>query len=177
MGAGFEQGGLLALLALGHGMSYAHRPVANVLIGLGWHGKPALMGLAGAAVSAIMAPLVIWGFHGGLVGAACAIVLPLTVVDGLVIPIYACGRLGVTLPAFYRRVWTGAILCSIPSAIWAESASIWFSPFQSLLVGGFGAGLIFAAVCWRWGISEGQRARIRQGLTRRQVSAAAPSAS
>ncbi|MGE0480109.1 MAG: lipopolysaccharide biosynthesis protein [Phycisphaerae bacterium] len=103
MGAGFHEVGLLALLAIGHFASLTQRGSYFILLGRGAHGAPGAATAIGAVAGILLSLLLLGPLKMGLLGAAIAIVVPITIVDGLVIPRLACRSIGVGLR---RYAWT-----------------------------------------------------------------------
>lgn len=95
MGAGFHEVGLLALLAVGHLASLTQRGSYFILLGRGAHGAPGAATALGAVAGILLSLLLLGPLKMGLLGAAIAIAVPITIVDGFVIPRLACRSIGV----------------------------------------------------------------------------------
>src|SRR5207245_2542124 len=116
MGPQYEQGLVLAILAIGHLLVLAQRPLASMLVGLNLHGTFgfATLAMTLCGISLAFAGLAALGW--GLVGSAMAIGLPLTIGYGTFIPIHACRRLGVPLSEYVRAFRT-PVACAVPFAL------------------------------------------------------------
>jgi O-antigen/teichoic acid export membrane protein len=152
MGARYEQGGVLALLVVGMFLPVAQRTVATILIGLNLHGPLALANLAAAACGVGLSLLNVTVLGWGLSGAALAIALPMTLGTGVFIPIYACGRLGIPLRAYFRRTFLGPLACALPCGAWLLASRLTFGhdALLAVVVGLAGGGIALVPTYWRY---------------------------
>jgi O-antigen/teichoic acid export membrane protein len=164
MGPTYAQPLLLTILTAGHVVSMGHRPVNGILVGIGWHGTATLIALVASLTCVGFNVVALDVFHMGLPGVALAISLCLLVSDGIVIPAYACRRLGIALHRFLLTVWARPLLYTIPGGAWALTARLFLPSLASLIVGGIGSSIIIALCYWRWALSPSQRASLRAYL-------------
>ena len=152
MGARYEQGGVLALLVAGMFLPVAQRTVATILIGLNRHGPLALANLVAALCGVGLSVLNVTVLGWGLGGAALAIALPMTLGTGVFIPIYACSRLEIPLPEYFRRTFAGPLACVLPCAAWLALSRFLFGdePLLAVGVGLLGGGLALVPPYWRY---------------------------
>jgi len=169
MGPEYEYPTVLAALAAGHLVPIAHAPIFNVLSGLNRHGRPALLTLASAVVTAGLVWSAVTMLECGVVGIAVAMCLPLTALSSLVLPAYACRQLGLSVRRYYTAAWGRAGLCAVPFALCLGAARLLLpdSPVVALLTGGtIGFAALFI-VYWRWLIPVEVQIRILSRLRRR----------
>lgn len=162
MGPQYAYGLVLAIMAIGHLVPMAQQPLWNILAGLNWHGRAALANLLAAAVAAAAAILVVGWLHGGLPAAALAVVLPLTVVNGLYMPWYACHSLGISTREYLLRSWRGPLLAGIPYSLclFVSRELFLHRPGLALLTALLSGGTVMAIIYWFVVIPRGLRARI-----------------
>ena len=116
MGPHYEDGMLIAILAVGYLPVMVQWPTYNILAGLNLHGRPAVANLLAAAIGAGMLVLATAVMRWGLVGVAIAITAPFAIANGLFIPLDACRRLGLSFSRYILDALRGPVLCAIPFA-------------------------------------------------------------
>ncbi|MGE4092140.1 MAG: oligosaccharide flippase family protein [Candidatus Binatia bacterium] len=151
MGPHYSEGALLAVLALGHLITISYAPLWTVLRGVDKHGRPALARLLAAVVTVGLNLLALHVFHCGLMGAALAVTIPLTLLDGIYLPLYACRQFALPFAHFLRRTWYQPLRCTIGFALCLTLARLYFynQPVSALLVGLVGGGAVLAFTYWR----------------------------
>lgn len=176
MGPEYARGLLAATLALGHLAFISHIPAMYILMGVNAHGRPALVNLAGGVATPVLVFLALHVFGLDLVGTAVSVGIPMTVVYGLFVPIYACRKLRLSLVLFLRSAWTVPLLCNVPFALaliavrvlWAERAGL------AVLIGAVVGGIVLGAAYWRVALPPSARAAVRRRLSRRADPPATP---
>jgi O-antigen/teichoic acid export membrane protein len=163
MGARYERGELLALLAVGHLVSIVQQPAINILAGLNRHGPSALAQVSASAVAVGLCIVALRWADLGLAGAAVAIGLPLTIVHGLCVPIYVCRQVNLTLGRYLLSIWTRPLVCVIPFTVCLI--------VLRLLLPGHALGLVISGVClgglvlcvtyWTWAIPRALREQVK----------------
>lgn len=168
MGPRYEQGAVLAILALGHVFALTQQPVQNVLVGMDLHGRPGLARLVAALASAGLGALVLGPLGMGLAGAALAVAVPLTAVKAVYVPIYACRRLGIPLGRYFRETLGEPLRLVLPFALFLAAGRIAFldRPLMAVLVGGTAGGAALGALYWRHVLPPEIRARARARFPR-----------
>jgi O-antigen/teichoic acid export membrane protein len=168
MGKNYEQGELIAILAIGHLMTIGNRPVVNLLTGIGAHGRPAIANLLAAILSVVICLITVGVFHWGLIGAALSVGLSLIAVDGMFLPFYACKRLNVSTLSFFRDSWLKPILLATPLVICLLAIRMLFSqkPVVAILLGLAFGGMITGITYWKWVVPASERIKIRKFLSR-----------
>ncbi len=152
MGADYEAPLVLAILAVGHLVSLAQRPAFCILAGMHKHAVPAVAEAVGAAVSVGLGFLFIGPLGWGMVGAALAVAIPLTLASGVVLLVSACRILQLDARRYVRDLLPGPIVAVLPTVTCLLAAQ-WFwrdSPGQALAFGAGGGGAVLAMVYWRW---------------------------
>jgi O-antigen/teichoic acid export membrane protein len=161
MGSRYEPGLLVVILAVGHLTDMVSQPPVSILTGMNKHGRVGLVSLASAVSSAILGILALAVLGWGLVGAALALTLPLTVTSGVWVPLHFCRVLGVPL-----RELLGAclapVLWSVPLAACLLAARVFLghSPLLALALGMGTGGAVTGVAYWRHVIPASLRDRV-----------------
>jgi len=110
-----------------------------------------------------------------LLKAALLIALPLTIGRGVIVPVYACRKVGIPLGKYIRGAFLGPSLCILPFALCLILSRILFADnvFAVLGYGSAAGALILGLLYWRYILPENIRGRIictmrkklRQGLS------------
>jgi O-antigen/teichoic acid export membrane protein len=168
MGPRYADWPLVAMLALGHLTAIGHAPVYSVLTALSRHGWPAIMALGGALATAGLVALALGPLDAGLFGAALGVVIPSTLVGGILLPIYACRVLRLPLGRFLAHAWGRPLLCAVPFTACLVAARFAFAgrPGVAVLAGSASGAALLVAIYWRWLLPGSARQRVRQRLAR-----------
>jgi O-antigen/teichoic acid export membrane protein len=166
MGPDYREGLVLTILAVGHLTWIVQLPVRNLLAGLNAHGRPGMANFIAAIISAAAAILVLGYFDGGLVGAALCVTVPLTVANGVYVPLYACRRIGISLWSYIRDSTRGPILCGIPFALCLMAGRFLYPDraLGALLCGGCTGTVVMATLYWRWVVPGQVKRSVSQWL-------------
>lgn len=117
-----SMGVILAILTVGHCVRLAQHSNFVVLVGRGQHKVfgilTALMALFCVSASIISVKV----FNLGLLGIAWSIFLPMTLISGVVLPIYFNWKMHISTHESIRRVWWPALLGTLPAV---AMISIW----------------------------------------------------
>lgn len=176
MGPGFSAPTVLAILAAGHVISVAQLGAYSVLTGMDKHGRAALCEFVAAVVSIGLGLIILGPVGGGMVGAAIALTLPVAMVEGLVIPYFACKAVKLSVVDYVRGFAPGPLLASIPLALCLGLSRLLCvdRPMLAFVTGVGGGGLVTIAVYWRMVVPDPVRAsvvkRIGGFARRRRVS-------
>lgn len=131
MGKAYVHPGLLAVLALGSYPAWVQEPAWSTLMGLNRHGMLAWAKLGRALLSMALLAVGLGWLHWHLYGVACAMVLPLAFVEGIVTPVLGCRRMNLPVRDYYREAFLLPALCSLPFALclmaarWVIADSPW----------------------------------------------------
>jgi O-antigen/teichoic acid export membrane protein len=144
MGARYDQGLVLAIVVWGLFLSHSQRAVMSILAGLNLHGRTAMSNVYAAVIGISLSCLNIYVFGWGLPGAALAIAFPITITTALMIPAYACRRLGVPFGRYLRESYIVPFACALPLAAVLIAARVLFAgrPLLALIVGCSVGGLV-----------------------------------
>lgn len=117
MGEKYVYPGLVPILALGALAPLIQESVWGVLSGMNIHGRMALakLGAAICAASSLGVGLALLHWH--LIGAAICFSLPTVIVEGVVMPVYACRQLHLAPSAYYWQTLIKPGLCVTPYAL------------------------------------------------------------
>lgn len=169
MGRRYEEGLVLAILASGYMLPLAQQSVTKILAGLNLHGRVGFWSLAAAVLGLGLGVLMIGILDWGLVGGAAAVAVAYGTCNGLVIPQYACRRLGIPFGRYVRRTMLGPLASLAPFAACLVASRVFLADRPALAVlSGCAAGtLTLAPVYWYQVATPGMRARIASELGRR----------
>jgi len=152
MGPQYDQGLVLAILALAFLPILSLRPVTGILYGLNLHGFLAWTSVAVAIVGVGLSVLNVAVLGWGLVGAAVAVGAPGVLITGVVVPAYACHRLGIRLPEFVRKAYALPVAVAIPFALvlWLSRAAFADRPLLALVCGLLLGVPVLVPLYWRY---------------------------
>jgi O-antigen/teichoic acid export membrane protein len=172
MGPRYDQGVVLAILALASAPALTLRPAVSILTGLNLHGFIAFASLGAAIIGVALSVLNVAVLGLGLPGAAMAFAVPTLTVRGIVVPIYVSRRLGITLRVLAREGYARPIACCIPFAIVLLACRVLLAnrPLAALLAGGLLGGLVLAPLYWKF-LLPSQVRRLLLSVTPRGVLA------
>jgi len=150
MGAHYERGLVLAILALGYLPRLIQRPVVTILAGMNAHGLPGLANFIAGVLSVVLAIVGLSYFGCGLVGVAVAVVSPLVLANGFCVPLYACRRLEMPMGQYVKSALGGPLLCGAVFGLTLAITRISFleHPVLSLLGGMLLGGPVLGALYW-----------------------------
>jgi O-antigen/teichoic acid export membrane protein len=104
--------------------------------------------------------LSIWLVHRlGIVGVAWGTLIPATLSQGIIMPIYAARILGVSPRELYDRAVLRPLLAALPSAAWLWFAgnSGWFAHWGSFLWANIVSFVLYALVVWRFVLERDEK--------------------
>jgi len=147
MGPRYQSGAVLGILAVGFLPTIAHMPIQSILVGMNAHGRPGIAYLAAALVAAALASIAVGPLGLGLIGVAGAIAIPLALVNGIYLPLYACARLHLPVRRYAARVLPGPALFALPFGVFLfgaralfpddpYAAAMWSCPLGCLILAG-----------------------------------------
>jgi len=171
MGGRYADRLLVAVVVVGWSSQISYIPLYGALVGLNLHGPYGFANLLAAGMALLGSYVALGVLHAGVLGVAVAVSVPLTIMSGVYLPIYACRRLEISPRAFWREVWRGPLLCALPYLACLVGARLLFrgSPLRAVAAGVGSGGLLLAIAYWRTALPESWKARIR-GLRLRRVS-------
>jgi len=174
MGDDFKEPVLMAVLILGHVASIMQLPMLTVLMGLNAHGRVGIAKLISAICGVVMVVLVLAVLKGSLVGVALAIAIPITIANGIYVPIYTCRRLDMSLRRCITEALQTPVLCSIPFVVSLVAVRFLFadSYVLELIVGAAVGGCILTPLYWRYLLPAGLKQKTARWVAARWVNRA-----
>lgn len=166
MGPDYARDAVIGTLAAGHALVLIQRPVFSVLVGLDKHGRAGVALLIGALLSIGGVYVGLGVFEAGLLGAALGVVVPLSIVNGLYLPAFACRLLDLPLrrylaDALGRPLWCTAIFAAcLIVARWTLADY----PLAALGAGLLGGGGVLVWLYWLYVLPASLKAQLRSRL-------------
>jgi O-antigen/teichoic acid export membrane protein len=162
MGEPYSNTGLIVLLAVGHLTYIAFMPLLAIISGLNAHGRPGLANFLAACIALVLVHLALTYLNAGLLGVAVAIGLPLTVVNGIYFPFYACKKLDMSVGRFLLHTWSGPIACSLPFGLCLIVGQLFYSHSPGIrLAWGGGVGGVMLFICyWKYVVPENWKKKL-----------------
>jgi len=153
-----------AILAIGFLAYLVQSPAVQVLAGLNAHGRAGLAQLIASLCSAGLVVIVLGFLKWGLVGAALAVTLPMTLMNVIYLPQLVCRRVGLNLREYLVSVTLGPLLHILPFAMCLLVARLIFHTnlLLGLIIGGTAGGAFLAVVYFQYVLPD----RIRRRLIR-----------
>ncbi|MBZ5567601.1 MAG: oligosaccharide flippase family protein [Acidobacteriia bacterium] len=167
MGPRYEYGIILTIMAAGAFLQLSQQSVLNILTGLNMHGRISVISLIAAIAIFGMGAGVLMFVGWSLTVAAVMIVVPLTIANGVVIPVFACRKLNVPILKYVRRVFVAPIACGIPFAacLVASRVLLGHRPWLAIISGCAVGTVVLAPLFWVYMLPERLRALITEHLT------------
>lgn len=142
MGPDFAEGLALAILAAGYLLPISQSSVMRILMGMNLHGKIGLISLivnvAALAIGAAIVSYLGWDLE----KSAILVSVPLTIGNGIIVPIFGCKKLRIPLYDYFLNSFIAPILCNVPFLISIViirqmfNSGNWNVVIASLIVGG-----------------------------------------
>lgn len=150
MGPNYAAGVLIATLAIGFAASIVQQPIYSILAGMNAHGRVGLAQLLGSCCAVLLVVLALGPMQLGLIGTALAVTAPLTIVDGIYVPWYACRCLKMPPRQYIVNMTRGPLLAALPYALCLTIARVIFheQPLLMLLCGGAIGGVVLGITYW-----------------------------
>jgi O-antigen/teichoic acid export membrane protein len=111
--------------------------------------------------------LSIWLVHRlGIVGVAWGTLIPATITQGIIMPIYAARILGVSPRELYDRAILRPLLAALPSSafLWFVTKSGWLSHWGPFLLANGVSLVLYALVVWRFVLEREEKAIVIDSL-------------
>lgn len=162
MGQRYANGLLPAILAVGYLATLVQVPAFTVLAGLNAHGRAGMAQFVASLCSVGLTVLVLGYLGWGIVGAAVAVTLPLTVMNAAYLPRLVCRRVGLNMRRYFLSVMAGPIVHVMPFVICLVAARLVFQnkPLTGLILGGTAGGAILAILYWRYVLPDRIKMRL-----------------
>ena len=178
MGVAYASKGaaVLSVLAIGYLAFIIQTSVRSVLAGLNLHGRPGVANFVASIMSAVLSLLVLGPWGGGLVAVSVAISVPLTIANGIYVPMYACRQLGLPVRRYLTDTMKGPLLCGVPfAAALAVPQLVTADALTRLLLGAALGGPILAALSWRYVLPASLKRKISDRMVGSRRIRATPS--
>lgn len=172
MGPAYAETGatVLSILAFGYLAMIIQTSVRSVLIGLNLHGRPGVANLIASVLAVGLTCLALGPLDAGLVGVTLAISVPLTLANGVYVPVFACRQLGLPIRRYLTDTLTGPVLCAAPFALALAAPGFFVADaVVRLLAGAAFGGAVLVILYWRYVLPVSFKRRIvaRIGVSNR----------
>lgn len=165
MGVHYANGTIPAVLAIGYLASMAQLPAWNILMGLDAHGRAGMAMLVAAICSVGLSVFSLAYLKMGLVGAALAVVLPLTVANAIYLPFLTCRRVGLSVRTYFFSAVSEPMLRIAPFALCLAIARFVFQsmPLTGVAIGAVAGGAVLGGTYWKYVLPDRIKARFLSG--------------
>lgn len=162
MGARYADRALIAIIVCGLLHQVAYIPLAGALVGLNQHGKLGVANLIGATVALLGAWLALGPFGLGLKAVAMTMAIPMTVVNGVFLPLHASRCTAMPFGRLWLEIWHKPVLVALPFAACLLAARFLFpaSPERGALMGAVLGGPWLAYRYWTTLVPERWKHRL-----------------
>jgi O-antigen/teichoic acid export membrane protein len=177
MGPRYANGWLPAIFAVLNLPVLVQLPTLFILAGLNEHGRAGAARCVASMCSAVLAVIMLHLVHGGLIGTAVAVMLPLTILNIVDIPRLICRRAGLSVGMYFTDVCWGPALHTLPFAacLIASRILLHTRPLISLLTGAVVGGVVLGVLYWSYVVPDRVRYRVsRFWRTRTSMKAVEP---
>lgn len=166
MGSDYANRLLITVLSLGFMTMMAQTPVLNILSGLNSHGRSGIARLISSIFSVILMFFMLGYLKWGVVGVACAITLPLTIMNLFYLPFLVCRKVGLEVKKYFLSVTVRPLIHVFPFAVCLITARFIFSTelFKGFLWGGATGGLTLVVLYWMYVLPARLRVKVLTAL-------------
>ena len=168
MGSQYAHNGVLTILAIGYFLPTSQSSVMRILIGINLHGRIGLISLLVSLTVFALGMIVVNATGWSLVNGALLIAIPLTIGNGIVVPVYACRQFNIPLMEYILYIFYVPFLCSLALGVILFFSRILF-PDNMYAMLGFGSVvgcLVTGGLYWCFILPESFRMKIRHILYR-----------
>ncbi len=151
-----------AILAIGSIFGASQLPVYNILSGMNAHGRSGIALLICSICSFCLMFLMLGVLKAGLVGAAIAVMLPVTIMHIVYLPNLVCRRVGMSTRQYLLGVTTRPVIHVLPFVSCLVIARLVFPghPLRGLAWGGSTGSITLAILYWRYVLPDRMRRKI-----------------
>ncbi len=152
MGQEYADWLLMTILAIGYFLPVSQGTVYKILMGMGHHGKVALISLLLSLVTFASAALLIEQLGWSLISAALLVTIPLTLSNGILLPVYACRKLDIPLWTYVRQVFLRPLALNGIFLMVLAGCRVLFADnlLAGLALGCVVGGFVLAVLYWRY---------------------------
>lgn len=162
MGPKYANGWVLTIFAIGYFLPTSQSSVMKILMGMNLHGRIGLVSLLVSLITFSFGTIVINAVGWSLVHGALLIVIPLTLGNGIIVPIYACRQFQIPIMKYIRHIFVAPFVCAIALGLILFLGRILFpdNVFISVCFGLSVGGLFTCGFYWRYIFTESIRTKI-----------------
>lgn len=152
MGREYANWWLMTIFAAGYFLPVSQGTVYKVLMGMGHHGKVAVLSLLLSIVTFTIGALLIEQAGWNLIHAALLVTVPLTLCNGVLLPIFACRNLAIPMRTYLRQVFFLPVALNAILLLILAASRVVFKQnhVAGLMVGCVFGGLVLAMLYWRF---------------------------
>jgi O-antigen/teichoic acid export membrane protein len=162
MGSNYANGLIPAILGVGYLASIVQMPAMTVLTGLNAHGRVGLAQVIASVCSAGLTVLLLGCMKWGLVGAAIATAIPLTVANTVYLPVQVCRSIKLSMVRYLMVAVGAPIVHTLPflACLLATRMLLPTRSILALLIGGGAGTAVLVPIYWRYALSASVRERL-----------------
>ena len=162
MGPQYANGLVPAILAIGYFLPISQSTIMRILIGINLHGRIGLMSLAITIAGFAICTIIISAFGWDLPRVALLVSIPLSIGNGVFVPICACRKLNIPITEYISHVFLGPCACGLVFALCLIISRVLFSNnmLYTIGCGGISGVLVLALLYWRYILPEPFRRKI-----------------
>ncbi|OHB76609.1 MAG: hypothetical protein A2Z25_06085 [Planctomycetes bacterium RBG_16_55_9] len=162
MGPRYANGLIAAILAIGYLATLAQTPILSILGGMNAHGRAGIAQLVASLCSVGLTVLAVGYLRWGILGAAVAVTVPLTVINTVYLPYLVCRCVGLKVGSYFRSIAFAPAIHVLPFAVSLLVARLVFNdePLKGLACGLGVGGMILAALYWGYVLPERIKMRV-----------------
>ena len=132
---------------MGHVLLIPQQGVYSVLLGMNRHGRIAVFDWAGVALSFVLDWVLMGPLQMGMIGAAIALSVPMTLCGGVLMPLYACRILEISAVQYFREIAPKPLLAVLPLTLILVACRV-ITPDHSLIAGLTLGALVTVPIYW-----------------------------
>jgi O-antigen/teichoic acid export membrane protein len=117
MGPRYEQGILLAIFAIGYFLPMTQMPVLSIMVGMNLHGRVGFASLVVTLVTFGLGAIFLHSYGWTLERGALLSIIPLSLGNGIVILIYACRHLNISITEYLSGSFLVPLACAVPFTV------------------------------------------------------------
>jgi O-antigen/teichoic acid export membrane protein len=155
---------ILVILSISHFLRLFQYGNFLVLVGKGQHKIFGLLAVLMAVCAIMLAVVFVKIFKLGLVGIALSNLIPMSLIYGLILPIYFNYKMNIFFTDYVHRIWRPALICCTPSLLFMGVWKYCHSPGTWLHIATVVASvfIITMACTYLWGLSPAEREKFQR---------------
>lgn len=150
---------ILILLSIGHFLRLVQYSNFLVLVGKGEHRIFGIFAIIMAVCTIVLAIVFIKIFNLRLIGIALSNLLPMSIICGLILPIYFHSKMNISFKDSARQIWQPALTGCLPALIFIGSWKYYHSPdcWLHIAIVVICAFVITVVGAWQWSLSSDEQ--------------------